>query len=230
MENNYKRDKNGFIVLESVDDIKRNSHNIKIHDEKPKKIKKLKFKKGSWKYFFYKKIRKLAIPRIVKNFHHANGNNIIIYKTKDDPNVVLSSTRLDKKLLKKLISKYPDAYVLVDCIDSTYYKVSLETYKKLYNVSKIIISNKFKILYDGCHIADTLYENETVIYSINQLLQYIHNEFIRINGVYDLQMKIGWYDWYMMKYKIMVMYEDGNVDYYKGETGFSEFCRKIGIC
>lgn len=191
---------------ENQDDVKKS--------EKSSNKKTPKFKKGSWKYWLYKKLKKAPIGKHVDKFHETTMDNLVVYND-GKPKITISNQKLSKKTIDKLTEKYPDSYILINSSENMFTKISLNSYKKFIGVEKIMIYFEMEVHDDG-EKPYTVVETETAIDSINKLFYFLNYERVRIDSIYDLQARITWYTTYEFKYRVMVSRKDGTTEYYKG--------------
>ena len=194
--------------------------------KKPKeKSNQPKFKKGSWKHWLYKKLKKMYIPKSVEKFHDTKLENYVIYSD-TKPRLMISSSKLTKSTIEKLEKKYKNPYLLINSGEDMFTKVSLDSYKKLLGIDKIIIQFEFSVTDDG-EDPYTVDEQLIQIDSINKLFYYLNGESFRIGGLYELQAKISFYSMYDIKHKIMVHRKDGTVETYKNDI--NKFIKAYGL-
>lgn len=188
------------------------------HDNKPK------FKKGSWKHWLYKKLKKFYIPKHVEKFHDINLENFVIYSD-TKPRLMISSEKLTKSTIEKLEQKYTNPYILINSGEDMFTKIPLGSYKKLLGIDKILIQFTFTVTDDG----EEPYEfDEQVIRiaSINQLFYYLNGESFRIGGLYVFQAKLSFYPVYDIDHRVMVHRKNGSVETYKD---LNLFTRAYGL-
>ena len=97
-----KRDSDGFVILERVI-ATTPSNPVTAKPEKPQDPKK-PFKKGSWKNWLLKKLRKFKAPNQVKGFHFTKLTNYVIYQTKK-LKITSFHTQLDSDTISTLRPK-----------------------------------------------------------------------------------------------------------------------------
>lgn len=183
-----------------------------------------KFKKGSWKHWLYKKLKKMYIPKSVEKFHDTKLENYVIYSD-TKPRLMISSSKLTKSTIEKLEKKYKNPYLLINSGEDMFTKVSLDSYKKLLGIDKIVI--QFEIVVTDDDDPYTADDQLIQIDSINKLFYYLNGENFRISGLYDLQAKISFYSTYDIKHKIMVHRKDGTVETYKNDI--NKFIKAYGL-
>lgn len=203
-----------------------------VEPEKKKKEKiqkppkKNPFKKGSWKAYLYKLLKKWRSSKYVEDFHFVKLENIVIYK-KDKPKAILHKKMLSKDEIKRLQDKFPDCYILINSYDNMYSKISLASYLLLMDVDKIAIDFHLQALYDGEDEIYDVYKLNTIYDNINDLMSFINYHRQGIAGVYEVQAQCCCYTDFMFKFKIVVMKRDGTTETYKGDM--NEFMTKYKL-
>lgn len=200
----------GFITLVK----KQSTEQTKLSKRKNKDMTKPKFKKGSWKHWLYKRLKKLQPSKVVSKFHDTKLKNIVVYRN-DKPRASISSEKMTKELLTKLETKFPDAYILINSGDNMFTKINLSAYKKLMDIEKIVMHFELTVIDDGEDEPQQLYEKDVTIDSINRLCNVVNTERVCIDSVYDIQARCTWYSVYEFDYRIMVQKRDGSIEYYK---------------
>lgn len=185
-----------------------------IKEKKPKK--KDKFKKGSWKYFLWKRLRKWVSSRFVEEFHFVKLTNYLTYgsrvggyKTEE------FCTKLKKSKIKKA-KQAEESMVLVNSYSREFNQISLKSYLKLMEIDKIAIEYELIGDLDGVERC-TVYDTTITIDNINDLMEFIKNHRAGINGVYDIQCYCCAYTTYEFKFKMLVHMRDGSFKTYKSD-------------
>lgn len=210
-----KETKNEFFTL--IPRAKVDGDNQKSKKKKDSQSEKPKFKKGSWKHYLWKKIKKWKSSKFVEDFHFVKFDNLAVYTKDGKPKIVMSSSRFDLKKLKDLQKKHGDLYVFVNATERMYMKISLKSYLKLMEIDKIAINFRLEACFDGEVEIDELYESDTIIDNINELANYINYHRKGIEGVYEIQARCCAYTDYHFKCRILVYKRDGSVETYKSD-------------
>lgn len=214
MKDSVMYDKDGFTILQ------RKEHSSE--KKKEKKSKKRKFKKGSVKSWVYRLMKKYAPRKTVKKFHDTRMENLVIYDKDDHPHVVRCKGSLEKTLVKKLKTKYPDAYILINGGDGFFSKVSIETYLIVSKITRIAVHYELTAMIDGSDEEERniITPIDRVFDSINELVRFHMTERTRIDTISDMCCRDFWYDLFNNDYRIMVEYVDGSLAYYKHINDF----------
>lgn len=207
------RDKNGFIVLKRVSaDTKAPTY---------KKARKNPFKKGSWKAWLYKKLKKWKSSKYVADFHYMHATNAII-QSKNKTKTVIMSTRPDDDMVDKLKSKkYRDAMVMIDCGEGVYLRISSKCYCKLMEIDRIAINVSLKAQEDGEDDFFDVFDEDKVYDNINTLLSWVNYYRQLVNGIGEIQCRCCWFTYVKYNCKTVVQKRDGSIETYKGD--FNEF-------
>lgn len=209
-------DKDGFLVL-IPKKVKEDKVPQKPKKEKPEKQHKNPFKKGSWKSYMYKRLKKWRSSKLSPDFHFVKLENIILMTDGETPKVSLFNRRLTKGKLEKLKTKHPECAVLINCGCNTYLKISLKSYLKLIEIDKICISVAITALDDGFNERFDFYDNEQVITNINDLMNFINYHRQCIEGIYEIQANVCSFTDVDFKFKIVVLKRNGKAEVYKGD-------------
>ena len=209
-------DKDGFLVL-IPKKTKNDKSESKPKKEKPEKAHKNPFKKGSWKSYMYKRLKKWKPSKLSPDFHFVKSENIILMTDGETPKVSLFNHRLTKGKLEKLKQKHQDCAVLINCGVNTYLKISLKSYLKLIEIDKIYISVSITALDDGFNERFDFYNTEQVITNINDLMSFVNYHRQCIEGIYEIQANVCSFTDVNFKFKIVVLKRNGKAEVYKGD-------------
>lgn len=212
-----KTDKDGFFKLEPKPgfDFKKAK---KAKDKSPK-VKKIKFKKGSWKYWLYKKLNNWnPFTKNIKDFHFTKLTNYMVCTDGEKSQCIGFQKALETNNVKKLNKKYKNCAILINAYDDIFMKLSVKSYLKLSDIDKIAISKKVTCWFDGEKDDESdLLSHEDVIDNINELCYQIANHRFLIAGISEIQANACGFTDYSYKFKIVVMKTDGSVETYKGD-------------
>lgn len=221
MEPTEYYDQDGFLIL-----IKKTKP--EAQPAKPKKEKKLKknpFKKGTWKHALMKTLLKWKSSKNISDFHFTKLDNLLI-STDNSKKYKAFSTRMSKEKLDKFSSKHDKAMILINAGLGVYIKLSLKCYLALMEINRIRISIFLKGQEDGAEEDEwfDIYEDNTTIDNINQLMDFINYYRQLVNGVATVQAHCCWYTYVKYNVKTVVLKQDGSAEAYKGD--FNEFLEK----
>ena len=207
-----KRDSDGFVILERVI-ATTPSNPVTVKPEKPQDPKK-PFKKGSWKNWLLKKLRKFKAPNQVKGFHFTKLTNYVIYQAKK-LKITSFHAQLDSDTISTLKTK-EDCTVLIRGENRTFFELSLKAYQKLCNVDRMIVSYQLIGIEDD-DSRSTLMENTRIITSINELMNFINYYRQLVDGVMEVQSNCFGFTRYTYKVKTVVVNRDGIPRAFKGD-------------
>lgn len=221
------KDKDGFTVLIKSQPDEYYRVSVQTEKEKPvKKVSKNPFKKGSWKFSLLKKLKKHHSTSKVSSFHFTKLENIIIYRN-SKPKAILSKKAFSEETLRKMSEKYPDCYILINCRESMYMKLSLKSYLSLMEIDKMVIEYTMKASDDCENETYEIYDNRIVIDNINDLCNWINYYRQLIDGVGEVQAMCCSFTYYKYKVKTLIKKTDGSYETYKGD--FNEVLKKYHI-
>lgn len=206
-------DKDGYIVLTR-----------KNKTEKVKKEKKHwpSFKKSSWKYWLFQRLKHHHFSSQFKN-----PENLLIHDGEADDEVQDKHIEDDIKRYKKMLKKDPDAYIMVNAGNKVFMKVSLKSYIKLLEIKDMVIDFSLLTSWDGLE-DEEVYHQEYLIDSVNELCRFINFHRMGIEGVYDLQSNYCLaFNETTYKMKILVRKIDKTVETYKSDM--NDFMKKYGL-
>lgn len=206
-------DDEGFQLL-----VRKEPDSTKKKEKKIKRLRDLKnpFKKGSWKFEFFKKLKRYRDSKFVEDFHFVKMENLLIYR-KDDPKALISKTRFSQKELEKIADKYDDSYVLINAGENIFIKLSLKAYLKLIKINKMVISYRIQVMEDGEDEFVDYYEAEEIIDNINELMAFLNYYRQLAHGVAEVQARVCCYTWVNFKVKTLIVKQDGSTQTYKGD-------------
>lgn len=223
------RDENGFLRLIKKSKISSSQETIPVPEKitpvekkpvKESKPKKVKFKKGSWKYFLLKKLRHWRSSKFVKKFHFQKVWNLFIL-----PNGKKNGKYLQFNEKVKNIQD-PNSYLLINSYDGIYTRVSSKAYHQLCRIDKISLSFTLRGEYDDGEIFD-VYQDDRIIDNVNDLMSFINQHRQGITGVYDMMSYCGGFVIYDFKFRIVVQMKDGEVKTYKSDM--NDFMKEFGL-
>lgn len=220
MESGYleNRDENGFIRLTRTN--KKDEDEPK-KEKKSKQAKKVKFKKGSWKHRLYKLLEKWKSSPFVIKGHFVKLKNLLVVLGKDG-----KSIEFTEKLKNKNLDGDVNRYVLINCYNGIYTRISSKAYKKLCLIDKISISFRLEGSYDETESYD-VYQNEFVIDNINDLLSFVNFHRCGIEGVYEMMCSCCTFTLYDYHFKVVVLMRDGTVKTYKSDL--NDFMKEFDL-
>ena len=199
------KDADGFLHLQWI-----NKTEVKtIKPKKEKKVKKIKFKKGSWKDRLYKMIVKLRKPKNVDKFHDKTMQNIILHKTKYEKSNVSVNTKKNN-------------VILVNTGDNIYMSLTGSSYNKLGKVRRIAFEYKLKSMEDFENEYSDIYVDSVVCHDINSMCSNLVYFRQLIGGIAELQALTCGFTRFQFKVKILVYKDNENVECYKDINKFIE--------
>lgn len=231
MNDLIRYDEDGFQVLirkSPADKAKAEKKALKEKEKKERKLFKNPFKKGSWKFDFFKRAKNYRTSANVQDFHFTKCDNLVVYR-RDDPKTIISKSRFNLKELEKIADKYSDSFVLVNAYLNTFLKISVKSYLKLMKVKKIVIEYVVQVQEDGYeeYGFEDFYEATQVIDNINELMSFINYYRNLIHGVGEVQARVCNYTWVNFKVKTLIIKQDGDTKTFKGD--FNEVMEYLGI-
>ena len=182
------RDSDGFVILERIISVPPSNTTPEKISKKEKNPKK-PFKKGSWKNWLLKKLRKFKSPPSVKSFHFSKLTNYVIYQSKK-LKVSEFHVPLDDDMITSLKEK-DECMVLIRGDNHTFFEISLKAYQKLCNVERMIVNYQLIGIEDDDSKV-TLMENTRAITSINDLMSFINYYRQPVDGVMEVQSNSFW--------------------------------------
>lgn len=192
-----------------------------------KKSSKKPFKKGSWKDWLYRKLIKLRTPSNVSHFHDMSAENLIIHR-KSKPNVTFSKRRFTESQLSKLEKRYPDdCYILINCGESMFYRLSLKSYLKLCKIDRMIVNMDLYAEDDYDQGTYVIQEFDRTIYTINDLLHFVIYLRSLIDGVAETQSQMCGFTYHKYKFTTVIISANGKAKAYKGD--FNEVLQEYEI-
>ena len=208
------RDSDGFVILERIISVPPSNTTPEKTSKKEKNPKK-PFKKGSWKNWLLKKLRKFKSPSSVKSFHCSKVKNYVIYQSKK-LKVSEFHVPLDDDMITSLKEK-DECMVLIRGENHTFFEISLKAYQKLCNVDRMIVNYQLIGIEDDDDSKVILMENTRVITSINDLMSFINYYRQLVDGVMEVQSNCFGFTQYAYKVKTVVINKDGIPKAFKGD-------------
>lgn len=207
----YKKNSKGLITLvkskplsnKKKKDKKKDSKTPYSYNKKKDLLRKLEQMSGK----YYK----------IEDFHETELNNFILYNN-DMMEVFKFKGKPKKDMILKLKKEFPDSKVLINTGNDGYKMIPFSAYIKLSKISKIVISREFREYSPDWDEED---EEEFLIpviveaRSINELLNFLHNEETYKQAIRDLTAREYWYTTFNVHYKILIEKKNGNIIYYK---------------
>lgn len=215
-------DKDGFIQL-----IRKSETSMK-EDESPKNAKKSSkrpFKKGSWKMWLFKKLKKWRSPKSVVGFHHIKTPSVYITKRNDKVKCFISEQKPSEEQLKKLQKHKSDSFVLINCGEGIYTRISMKCYLKLLEVDRIAVAITLVCTDDSGDEEFDAYNDEQVFDSINSFLSWVNYYRQLCYGVCETQSHMCGFMYTRYKAKTVIRYTDGSVKAFKGD--FNEVLKEF---
>lgn len=197
-----KIDNNGFMVLEW------NNSNIEPK-KKPKKEKKVKFKKGSWKDKLYKLIKNLRKPKNVDKFHDRTRLNYILHRSKYDTSNELANTKKNDM-------------VLIDTGNNIYMRLTSTSYAKLGKVRRIAFEYKLRSMEDFDDKYFDVYSESIVCHDISSMCSMLVYFRQAIDGIAELQALTCSFTRFQFKIKVLVYKDNETVETYSNINKFIE--------
>ncbi len=229
------RDQDGFHLLvrrnvtAASDTVKSVVETTVDHSKKTVKTKtKNPFKKGSWKSWLWKNLRKYNPGRWIRNFHNINCQNFIIWRETEDSDyqVMASNVKLPKSFVGELKSS-DRSHIMISVGDQMYASITPKAYNRLLKVEKIAIYFTMDAHFDGDDENVSILDEYHTIDNINDLLSYLNYRRQGVYGVYELQAKCSGYTDYFYNYKILVYFRNGTCKSYKGDM--NEFLKDFDL-
>ena len=222
-------DQDGFFHIERIKPVVQNEC-TKQNNKTKKKKSKSKFKSGSWKYKLHQKLMSYQIPACVKDFHFLKLHNFIFSKPEDNnvlkQRMCMFNEKLDKSVRNKFSKDESSAVVMLNAGDMTYVQVSLDSYKKLCKINKMIIScTVYAVDDDG---EETKFYTKTdTICNLSDLMAYIVQHRACVNGVYEVECNCMGYSYNRFDIKIIVELKDGSLKTYRSDM--NDFMSDYGL-
>lgn len=211
------REQDGFFHLHRTD-----SENHREKSSEEKKIKKVSFKKGSWKDRLYKMIKKHQSTNHVKKFHFTKLFNFFIQENGSK----ISCSKFRKKYDFDKNDVDPNKYLLINTFNGIYTRISSKSYRRLCLIDTISISFRLRGTYDDIEVFD-IYEKSYVIDNLNDLMRFINQHRCGIDGVYELVSQCSGFTYYDYDIKMVVKKKDGTVETYHSDM--NDFMEKYGL-
>ena len=197
-----KINNDGFMVLEW------NKTNIKPI-KKPKKEKKVKFKKGSWKDKLYKLIKNLRKPKNVDKFHDKTRLNYILHRSKYDTSNELTNTKKNDM-------------VLIDTGNNIYMRLTSTSYAKLGKVRRIAFEYKLRSMEDFDDKYFDVYSESIVCHDISSMCSMLVYFRQTIDGIAELQALTCSFTRFQFNIKVLVYKDKETVETYSNINKFIE--------
>ena len=207
-------DKDGFIQLI------RRSESVAAEgksEKKEKKSSKRPFKKGSWKMWLYKKLKKWKSSKHVSDFHFTKQINVFLTERKDKVKAFVSGQKPTDEQLKRLQKHKDDSFVLINCGEGIYTRISVRCYLKLLEVDRIAISISMICSDDAGDEEFSAYDDEQVFDNINSFLSWVNYYRQLVYGVCEVQSHMCGFMYTRYKAKTVIRYTDGSVKAFKGD-------------
>lgn len=212
-------DKDGFIQL-----IRRTEPKERKADKDPKKNP---FKKGTWKAWLFKKLRKWKSSKHVQDFHFVKQENLIVINRKGKTKAVMSGGKPDEATLQKLVKNKKDAFVLINCGEGVFIRISVKCYLKLMEIDRIAVSIQLRCSDDSGDEEFDAYDDEQVFDNINSFLSWVNYYRQLVYGVCEVQSHMCGFMYTRYKSKVIIRKVDGSVESYKGD--FNEVLSEYGF-
>lgn len=214
---NMDYDKDGFIKL-----IRKSATG-----EKPEKKSKKPFKKGSWKAWLFKKLKKWKSSKHVQDFHFVKQENLIIVGKDGKLKTTLTGHKPDDKLIEKLEKNKKNSFILINCGENIFTKISVKTYLKLMEIDRIAISVTLRCSDDAGEEEFDAYDDEQVFDNINSFLSWVNYYRQLVYGVCEIQSHMCGFMYTRYKAKTLIRKVDGTFETYKGD--FNEVLKAYDI-
>ena len=195
------RDSDGFLHLQWKKDVETK--------KKPKKEKKIKFKKGSWKERLYKLIKNLRKPKNVDKFHDKTRLNYILHRSKYDATNEPYNTKKNDM-------------VLIDIGNNIYMRLTSSSYTKLGKVRRIAFEYKLRSMEDFDDKYFDVYSESIVCHDISSVCSMLVYFRQAIDGIAELQALTCSFTRFQFKIKILVYKDNDNVETYNNINKFIE--------
>ena len=195
-------DKEGFQHLEwSTDELK-----IVRHSKK----KKIKVKAKGKQQKLLKEFKKSRVPKDIKGFH----------STKLKSYSITEATKSEFRNNSNKLKLPKQSVVLINIGDDLFYRLPVKTYSKLCRLQSVTVETCITVQDDYMKSAQNLYKQTKVMFSINELLKFAVNSRYLVDVVYGIQDKASIFSDYDFKFKLLVIYDSGKIDYYKSINDF----------
>ena len=222
-------DQDGFFHIERIKPVVQNEC-TKQDNKMKKKKSKSKFKSGSWKYKLHQKLMSYQIPACVKDFHFHKFQNFVFLKPEDNnvlkQRMCMFNHKLDKSVRNKFDKDESSAVVMLNAGDMTYVQVSMDSYKKLCKISKMIISCTVYAV-DDEEEETKVYTKTDTICNLSDLMAYIVQHRACVNGVYEIECNCMGYSYNRFDIKIIVELKDGSLKTYRSDM--NDFMSDYGL-
>lgn len=189
-------------------------------EEKKKKSSKNPFKKGSWKHYMYKILKKWKSNKYVSDFHFMKAENLIIYRN-DKVKVKAFKKVPDKELLQKIQKKYENSFVLINAGEGIYLRISIASYLKFMEIDKMEIYLHMKCKDDATDTWFDVMDDYKTIDTIFELMSFINYYRQLVHGVEDVQCAVCTFTYVKYDIRAVVLKRDGSAETYKGD--FNDF-------
>ena len=177
--------------------------------KKPKKEKKVKFKKGSWKDKLYKLIKNLRKPKNVDKFHDNTRLNYILHHSKYDT-------------FNELINTKNNDMVLIDTGNNIYMRLTSTSYAKLGKVRRIAFEYKLRSMEDFDDKYFDVYSESIVCHDISSMCSMLVYFRQAIDSIAELQALTCSFTRFQFKIKVLVYKDNETVETYSNINKFIE--------
>lgn len=204
-------DKDGFIQLI------RKTEDVKPEKKKEKKSSKRPFKKGSWKMWLYKKIKRWKSQSSVVDFHFIKQENLIVTDRNGKVKTLITGQKPTDEQMKKLQKHKDDVFILINCGEGIFTRISLKCYQKLMKVDKIAVSIRLICSDDAGEEEFDAFDDEQVFDNINSFLSWVNYYRQLVYGVCEVQSHMCGFMYTRYKARTVISFTDGSVKAYKGD-------------
>lgn len=188
--------------------------------ERKKKSSKNPFKKGSWKHYMYKILKKWKSSKYVSDFHFVKAENLVIYWN-DKVKVKAFKKAPDKETLQKIQKKYEDSFVLINAGEGVFLRISVTSYLKFMEIDKMEIYLHMKCKDDATDTWFDIADDYKTIDNISELMSFVNYYRQLVHGVEDVQCAVCTFTYVKYDIRTVVLKQDGSAETYKGD--FNDF-------
>lgn len=176
----------------------------------------------------YKRMRPKIVP---KGFQHPHGKPIVIFD-ENNTQIFRCLGKIPKKTLNKIVSRHPNATVLIDLDNGLYKQLPIKTFKKMTNIKFILFQRDYEFFgvdeFEPWSKSGEWYTPpeaiSDTIYSINHLMKVliIEEAFDKANEVF---LSAKFYHLTGVDKMFKILYHNGDVE----EIGYDDFINKYKL-
>lgn len=199
-----------------------------------KKEKKSKEKKLEEVLIYTKKNLKKMLKGMKPNYHaqfFQDGRFYNLVLCNDDGDLIKRyDSFINRKQLKNIARKYPDAQVMVGVSQGYFKLLPIETLEKLSKISKLVVTSTLVAYPDGDD-AFNVHEIVLNVTTVSELLKFLLTASINIDTVIDITQKDYWYWTFETVSTATIELSNGERVYYSDIKGkrFVEFLNDFGL-